>query len=79
MLFDNPEMRQAFTEMYGTDKEGAKFKIGQRVKFTTTLNDQPAEWTGKVEAVNFVAAQQYEYLIEGAFVLAWEEQLTEVI
>lgn len=75
MLFSNPEMRAAFIELHGTDKPGAKFKIGQRVRFDHKLF--PETLSGTVQAVNH-ADGNFEYLIEGAFVLAWESQLRSV-
>jgi len=75
MPFDNPKMREVFIELHGWNKSGAKYKIGDNVVFTTTLGDRRATWTGKVQTVNHVEGDQYEYLIEGAPVLAWEEEL----
>lgn len=77
MIFDNPEIRQVFRDLHGTDLPQAKFRIGQIVRFAHKLDDIAQEWIGKVEAVNYTGNRfGFEYLIENAPVLAWENQLT---
>ena len=71
MIFLSPEMRQAYIELHGDDKEGAKFRIGQKVVF----NKEGEVHTGTVLAVNFIEDGVYEYLIDVTALLAWEDEL----
>ncbi len=75
-LFDNPTIRALYIEMNSSDIVGAKYRIGDLVTFTKQFTAQTSRWTGKVQAVNRIEPNVYEYLIENAPVLAWEEELS---
>jgi len=75
LLFNDPALRKACIELYGTNRHGAKFKIGQVVRFTKKFVEGVSKvYVGAVQAVN-CTGEGVEYLIEGAPVLAWENEL----
>lgn len=61
---------QDFKRYHRKDIDGAKFKIGENVKFKNQIH--------KVIAVNCVDEDVYEYALENEYWLVWEEELERI-
>lgn len=78
MIFNNPEVRKEFIELYGKDVEGSKFKIGENIVFYNQINSKPYFHEGKIQAIQLFENKLW-YLIDELEILTEEHELTKKV